>query len=350
MALGNAGSHPAITRLRRGEPNSRLVVAPREGWGSPHGMVRPTPFRWTQYRGTIHLVKQRTTSLIAWGALLFFLVGAAAGLWLRVRNVGWAAATEDLLFIVIFFSFGVVGALVASRQPRNAIGWIFLAITLTVEMAFLTDTYARYSFRVSAVPLPGAVVAAWLSSWAWVAFLAPTLTFLPLLFPDGRLPSPRWRTFAWIIGIVMVLAVSGFALQPGPLEGYRIPNPVGIPALRGTLGLLEGPSFLLLLGFAIVSVASLFLRYRRADPVRRQQIKWFVFAMVLTAAWFLVSAGLEAFGIYISWLDTIFSVLSFASIPVAAGIGILKYRLFDIDVVIRRTLLYGVLAAVITAV
>jgi signal transduction histidine kinase len=279
-----------------------------------------------------------------------FLVGAAAGLWLRVQNVGWATATEDLLYILIFSSFGVVGALVASRQPRNAIGWIFLAITLTVEMAFLSDTYARYSFRVSTAPLPGAVVAAWISSWAWVAFLAPTLTFLPLLFPDGHLPSPRWRTFAWVMGIVEVLAVSGFALAPGRLEGYRIPNPVGIPALRGTIGLLEGPSFLLLIVFAIVSVVSLFLRYRRADPTRRQQIKWFVFAMVLTAAWFLVSGVLEAFGTHIPVVDTIFSALSFASIPVAAGIGILKYRLFDIDVVIRRTLLYGVLAAVITAV
>ena len=83
---------------------------------------------------------------IAWGTLLVFLVGAAVGLWLQVQNVGWAAATEDLLYIVIFSSFGVVGALVASRQPRNAIGWIFLAITLTVEMAFLSDTYARLAY------------------------------------------------------------------------------------------------------------------------------------------------------------------------------------------------------------
>jgi signal transduction histidine kinase len=294
-------------------------------------------------------VKQRTASLIAWGAFLLFVVGAAAGFWLQVRIVGGARATEDLVFVVIFTAFGLVGALVASRQPRNAVGWIFLGISLTVLMAFFSDTYARYSFRVRPAPLPGAVVAAWLSSWAWIAFVSPTVTFLPLLFPDGHLPSPRWRVFAWITGAFEVLAVAGFALEPGPLEGYEISNPVGVPALRGVGRVLEGPTLLLLLLLALISVASLFLRYRRSGGERRQQIKWFAFATALVATWFLVGAVLEALGLYNDVVDTVFSALSFASLPVAAGIGILKYRLFDVDVVINRTLLYGLLAAVVTA-
>jgi signal transduction histidine kinase len=294
-------------------------------------------------------VKQRTASRIAWGAFLVFLVGAALVLWLQVRIQGWGDAAEDFVMVLIFASFGVVGALVASRQPRNAIGWIFLAITLAVVVAGLSDTYAQYSFRVRATPLPGAVVAAWLSSWAWIAFLSPTLTFLPLLFPNGRLPSPRWRSFAWLAGVFEVLVVAGFALAPGPLEGYRIPNPVGVPALRGVARFLEGPSILLILALGFASVASLLLRYRRADEERRQQIKWFAFAAALMAGWFMVSAILEVLGVYHPVVEAVFLALAFGSLPVAAGIGILKYRLFDIDVVISRTVLYGLLAAIVTA-
>jgi signal transduction histidine kinase len=294
-------------------------------------------------------VKQRAASRIAWGAFLLFLVGAGLGLWLQVRIQGWGSAADDFVMVIIFSSFGVVGALVASRQPRNAIGWIFLGITLAVLVAFLADTYARYSFRVLATPPPGAVVAAWLSSWAWIAFIAPTLSFLPLLFPDGRLPSPRWRIFAWLAGIFEFLAVAGFALAPGPLEGYRILNPFGVPALRGLGQFVAGPSILLILALGLASVASLLLRYRRADGERRQQIKWFAFAAALMVTWFLASAILEAVGLFNPVVDTVGLALAFGSIPVAAGIGILKYRLFDVDFVISRTVLYGVLAAIVTA-
>jgi signal transduction histidine kinase len=280
---------------------------------------------------------------------LAFLVMAIAAMWLLVRVEGWGRAADDFVSATIFTSFGVVGALVASRQPRSAIGWIFLAITLGVVLAFFSDTYARYSFRVAPTPLPGAVLAAWTSSWAWVAFIAPTLTFLPLLFPDGHLPSPRWRVFAWVTGGFEVLAVAGFALEPGPLEGFGIPNPVGVEGLGGVSRILEGPSFLLLLLLGVISVASLLLRYRRAEAERRQQIKWFAFATVVMAAWFVLSAVLEILGLTNTVVDVVGSSLAFGSIPIGAGIGILRYRLFDIDVVLNRTLLYGLLVAIVTA-
>jgi signal transduction histidine kinase len=281
---------------------------------------------------------------------LVFVVAAPVAVWLLIQVEGWEKAADDLVMSVIFMSFGLVGALVASRQPRNAIGWLFLAITLMVLLAFVSDTYARYSYRVAPTPLPGAVLAAWISSWAWVAFVSPTLTFLPLLFPDGHPPSQRWRPFAWVTGVFLFLAVAGFALEPGPLEGFRVANPIGIEALRGLSRILEGPLLLLLLVLALVSVATLFLRYRRAGGERRQQIKWFAFAAGLMATWFVVSAGLEMLGIsYGDVVDIVGSALSFASLPVAAGIGILRHRLFDIDVVINRTLLYGLLVAIVTA-
>jgi signal transduction histidine kinase len=294
-------------------------------------------------------VKQRTASRIAWGIFALFVVVAPVGIWLLLQVEEWGRAADDLVLSLIFMAFGFVGALVASRQPRNAIGWLFLGITLMVLVAFFSDTYARYSFRVRPEPLPGAVFAAWISSWAWVAFISPTLTFLPLLFPDGRLPSPRWRPIAWTMGAFEVLAVAGFALEPGPLEGYRISNPFGVEALSGLARVMEGPTLLLLLVLALVSVASLILRYRRATGERRQQIKWFAYAAALLAAWFVGSAVLEAIGFQSTIVDTVGSAVSFAGIPIGAGIGILKYRLFDIDIVINRTVLYAVLAAVITA-
>jgi signal transduction histidine kinase len=280
---------------------------------------------------------------------LAFLAMAIVAMWLLVRVEGWGRAADDFVSAAIFTSFGVVGALVGSRQPRSAIGWIFLAITLGVVLAFFSDTYARYSFRIAPTPLPGAVLAAWTSSWAWAAFIAPTLTFLPLLFPDGHLPSPRWRVFAWVTGGFEVLAVAGFALGPGPLEGYGIPNPVGVEGLGGVSRILEGPSFLLLLLLGVISVASLLLRYRRAEAERRQQIKWFAFATVVMAAWFVLSAVLEILGLTNTVVDVVGSSLAFGSIPIGAGIGILRYRLFDIDVVLNRTLLYGLLVAIVTA-
>jgi signal transduction histidine kinase len=294
-------------------------------------------------------VKQRTAGRLAWGMFLVFVALAPVAIWLLIQVEGWGRAADDLVMSTIFMSFGLVGALVASRQPRNAIGWLFLGITLTVLLAFFSDTYARYSFRASPTPLPGSVLAAWLSSWAWVAFVGPTLTFLPLLFPDGRPPSRRWRPFAWTMGAIEVLAVAGFALDPGPLEGFPVDNPVGVEALRGVGRVLEGPTLLLLLLMALISVASLLIRYRRSGRERRQQIKWFAFAASLVASWFVVGAVLEMVGFSSDVVDTIGSAVSFASLPVAAGIGILKYRLFDIDVVINRTLLYGLLAAIVSA-
>jgi signal transduction histidine kinase len=342
-------AHPAITRPSGEEPNRG------PGWWPPHGREEAlpngsgNPLPPGPSGAHNSAVKQRTASRLAWGMFLVFVLAAPVAVWLLIQVEGWGRAADDLVMSAIFMSFGLVGALVASRQPRNAIGWLFLGITLMVLLAFFSDTYARYSFRVRPTPLPGSVLAAWMASWAWIAFVSPTITFLPLLFPDGHLPTRRWRAFAWVVGGFEALAVAGFALEPGPLEGYGIPNPVGVEALGGASRILEGPSFLLLLLLGVISVASLLLRYRRAGGHRRQQIKWFAYAAGLMATWFVVSAVMEILGLYNDVVDTIGAAVAFASLPIGAGIGILKYRLFDIDVVINRTVLYAVLAAIVTA-
>jgi hypothetical protein len=145
-------------------------------------------------------VKQRTALRLGWGLVALFAGLSTLALGLQILAGGWSQVLEDLLFVPFFLGFGIVGALIASAQPRNAVGWILLGVTVAVAVAFFSDEYARYSFEVRSHPLPGALWTAWFSSWGWLGFIAPTLTFLPLLFPDGRLPTPRWRAFAWFTG------------------------------------------------------------------------------------------------------------------------------------------------------
>jgi signal transduction histidine kinase len=293
-------------------------------------------------------VNSRTAARIAWALVVLFVVLAAFAMWFQVQVEGWAGSADDLIFVPIFLSFGIMGALVVSSRPRNAVGWIFLGISVAAALAFFSNTYTRYSLGRSE-PLPGTVWAGWLSSWLWLAFIAPTLTFLPLLFPDGRLPSRRWRPFAWVTGAFVLFAVSSFALEPGQLEDYPFRNPVGIPALEGVGPIVEGPAILVFVALALTCAASLFLRYRRAGREERQQIKWVAVSIGLLAVWFAISAVLEALQLSHPIVDSVAPAVAFASLPVGAGIGILRHRLFDVDIVINRALVFAVLAALITA-
>jgi hypothetical protein len=246
-------------------------------------------------------------------------------------------AGEPPLWVGFFIFLGVlayptVGALVASRRPQNAVGWLLCALGFAVALGFFTQEYVHYVKGLQQGPLPGSGVAAYLSA------ISPGIlpvSFLLLLFPDGRLPSRRWRVVGWIAGSAIALYIVYQTLKPGS------PNPLG-----GTLSGAALHAAYVLEQAAITSamvgaLASLAMRLRRARGDERQQIKWLVYtASVMAAGAILVPLA------QIFWLVVLSSV---CAMPVVVGIAILKYRLYEIDLIINRTLVYGPLTATLVA-
>src|SRR5919112_857076 len=250
---------------------------------------------------------------------------------------------EAVFVLATVLTFTVVGAIVASRQPRNAIGWIFCGIGLVVSLNSFTGSYAGYRLAGGSSPGSLAETAAWFSSWSWTLWIYVPTTFLLLLFPDGRLPSPRWRPVAWCAALGVISFVAGYALEPGPLEEFpRITNPYGVDspildavAIAGAI--LAGASML-------ASAVSLLVRMRRAGRTERQQIKWLAYggAVVVGAVFVggVISVWIEEVGISLI-------IIGLLGLPIFTGVAITRYRLYDIDIVINRTLVYGSLTAIL---
>jgi hypothetical protein len=260
----------------------------------------------------------------------------------------------DLLTGVPFLAFPIVGALIASRRPHNPIGWICLTVGFLFLLLGVTDLYSVYGVaRPGSVPFPVAIAS--LGNWLWVPAVGLFATYLFLLFPDGRLPSRRWRPLAWLSGAVIVVLSVGFGLAPGPVASLpgRIRNPFGLEGLPW-LSKAANVGFPLLALCILASVVSLVLRYRRSRGEEREQIKWIAFAASVVGLLFV--SGIVIQLIYApeppSWtglLDSV-TVLSYAGVPIAVGFAVLKYRLYDIDVIINRALVYGALTAALLAV
>jgi signal transduction histidine kinase len=296
-------------------------------------------------------MKTRTAARLAWSLLVVVLAVGGAGLMLVAFNHPIADLVENSIFFAIFLAMGLVGAMIASRQHRNATAWIFLAIASCAGLAFAGSEYSTYALVTRPGSLPAGAFVAVIAELMWVGILALSFTYLPLLFPDGRLPSRRWRPFAWITGGFICLVALVFLLDPGRIGPTHVTNPLGVEALRDVVRIVEGPGFGLLLILGLTSVASLVLRFRRAGGSQRQQIKWFLFGATLLALQFVVDGIVQALGVRGGFLlDTILPAVAFTALPVGAGIAILKYRLYDIDLVINRTVLFGILAAFITAI
>ena len=290
---------------------------------------------------------------MAWGLLAFGVVLAIAGLVLSALNGERGGLLSITLFTLTFLGFGLTGSLVASRRPDNSIGWLLLGTALGFGILVLSTQYARYTLQTNPGALPGGVWAAWVISWAWGAVIGPIVTFLFLLFPDGHVPSRRWRPVAWVAGVdLVILAVAGM-VNPNADSGFPVGNPIGIEAAGKAVDALIGVAFLIQLVVALLSVASLIVRFRRSRGDERQQIKLFAFAAGLLAAWLtLTSIGEFA---RIPWLVdspliTVLSVVAFLALPAAVGAAILKYRLYELDLVIRKTVVFGLLALFTTLV
>jgi len=256
----------------------------------------------------------------------------------------------DLSVSVPFLAFPLVGALIASRRPHNPIGWICLAVGFLWMLLGLFDYYGVYGLaKPDTVPFPVVIYA--LVEWLWLPSVGLLAIYLLLLFPDGRLPSRRWRPLAWLSGAVIVLLAVDSVLAPGELtdlEGVR--NPFG---LEGVPWLVDAQIVLLLLFVACIlaSAVSLILRYRHSGGEVREQIKWialagsFVGLLLSTVLGLIIVAEVMrgSGGSTPLWLQGLLFVmlLSFAGVPVAIGFAVLRYRLYDIDRIINRTLVYG---------
>ena len=309
----------------------------------------------------------RTAAWLAWSlaglSVAMFVASVALSLPARSAPVpsswGTSQNLSGLLLIVPFLAFPLVGALIASRRHRNPIGWICLAVGLLWMLIAMIDSYSYYGLaRPGSVPFPMGIYA--LSEWLWVPAVGLVGTYLLLLFPDGRLPSRRWRPLGWLSGAVIVLLSAAVLLAPGPLESLEgVRNPFGLeehPWIT-TAGYIFLPLFPLCI---LASVVSLVSRYRRSGGEEREQIKWIAFAASFVGLMYLVA--MVASAMFPSeeswfapgsplWLDLLSyaALASFTAIPIAVGFAVLKYRLYNIDLLINRTLVYGSLTAMLVA-
>ena len=280
--------------------------------------------------------------VVAWLVVIIYFAGTGANVWLKSRLRLQQNPWEDVLLLVGFGAFAVVGALLIAKRPTNLVGWILAASGLMVGIFPAGDSYAAYVITTQGHPDALAIVGAWAQSWYWYLLLALALIYLPLLFPDGRLPSRRWLPFALMMGIVTLALVILGALTDtltGQDVDYRIENPIGIEGIAGGESLPVFPVFGVLLSFGFVGViVAVGARFRRARGIERQQMKWFLCAAALIPSF-----------LALDYLPGILSSVAFGlvilALPTAIGIAVLRYRLYDIDLVVNRTLVYGSLTA-----
>ena len=305
-------------------------------------------------------ISARAATWLAWSLwvltmVLMVFTLAFNFLYLLHEDAGMGLA-DVIIFLLDVGSFATVGTVISSRRPGNPIGWIFCAMGLALVVAMFSGAYAQYGLDDSPASLPGATTAAWTGNWIWPIVLSP-VGFLLLLFPSGHPPSRRWRSVAWLLAAALVGWFISQAFMPGSMvnAGYEsIRNPYGLVALRDVLKPLGFVCGILLLVGVLASAVSLVVRFRRSRGEERSQLKWLVYAGVVVVLAALVS--LTAEGVAMDSATALVQamqltlVASLATVPVAAGIAILKYRLYDIDVVINRTLVYGSLTAMLVGV
>ncbi|HEX6401140.1 MAG TPA: histidine kinase [Actinomycetota bacterium] len=290
---------------------------------------------------------------VRWPWVVFGLGVAIASVGLVLVSVNGRALTGEVTNFLAFMGMGVVGALSLSRAPRNVIGFLMLWVAVSAGLAFAMAELSAYLYARG--DLEAAIWVGWPGSTLWALGLFPLLILLPLLFPDGRLLSRRWRPVlrAGLAVSGLAFLVIGFAapIQVITIAGRDVEmrNPLAIPGLEG-LGELGWVLWPALLALFVVSAASMVVRFRRSRGVERQQLKWFAFAATVLLVYFLASAVLEALEISEGTVGQVISGLAFAGLPVAVGVAILQYRLWDLDVVVKKTVVAGSLVLLAIAV
>jgi hypothetical protein len=301
---------------------------------------------------SVSRMNYRSAAWVAWSLWALSLALTALSLLLLVMNLShpdvpvytfWA---ENVLFSV---GYSTVGAVIVPRMPPgNPIGWLFCAIGLLWAAIHFNGEYAIYTLLAAPGSLPAGEVASWVYSWLWVPSLG-LVVFLGLLFPNGRLPSARWRWFARLSILLTLVGAVLAAFSPGPIV-------LGLSSIRNPLGIKDLPNsyvpvqtlMLVLIG---VAAASLLMRRLHTRGVERQQTKWFTYATAVATSGailkYVISEPLDF--LWLGWVGQALVLIGLASIPISMGIAVTRYRLYEIDLIINRTLVYGTLTAMLVA-
>jgi hypothetical protein len=324
-----------------------------EGRQTTAGPRSPDAERSPDPRREITLMGPTEAAWVAWCMCALSLALTALGLLLlalgREHHGGlvfeqWA---EDA---VVAVGFSTIGAVVAPRFPaRNPVGWLFCAIGLVGAVLLFCGEYAAYSLLSHPGTLLSGEAAAWVASWLWVAHVG-LFAFLGLLFPDGQLPTPRWRPFAWLVATAVVAGSVAAAYSPGPVEGLGFHrNPLGIEGLPDLSVSVE----ILVFGLMLGAAASLLVRLRRSRGLEREQIRWFAYATAVLAGGFtvlhVVSDAVGAW--WLHWeVGFVATMIGVAGLPVALGVAVLRYRLHDVELAVNMALVYGILTALLAGI
>ena len=296
-------------------------------------------------------MRSRAATRLAWSLCALSLVLTAMSILLLALNYShpkihvygfWPENT------ILPISFSVIGAIIASRFPANPLGWLFCAAAIISAVAHFSGEYAIYALLAQPDTLPVGEALAWLTSWLWILFVG-LLALSLLLFPDGHLPGRRWAWLVWLTVLLTSVGSVWQAFSPGVIDSLGfIRNPLGYEELPKA----NQPVQMIMFALFFVAVASpLFVRLRRAREIERQQIKWPAYTALMAATGSVITYTIaESLGAqWLEWTGFVILMVALVCFPISVGIAIVRYRLYEIDLIINRTLVYGSLTATLVA-